>query len=66
MSTPFFTKHDFTLEYLDRTLAIVSPGKHMSSRLMVPNVGIKMGDYKFLSSPVVLGDSNIDLILGMD
>ena len=25
-----------------------------------------MGDYKFLSSPIVLGNSDIDLILGMD
>ena len=25
-----------------------------------------MGDYKFLTSPMVLGDSDIDLILGMD
>ena len=29
-------------------------------------MSIKMGNYKFLSSPIVLGDSNIDLILGMD
>ena len=33
---------------------------------MIPNVSIKMGDYKFLSSPMVLGNSDIDLILGMD
>ena len=33
---------------------------------MVPNVGIEMGDYRFLASPIVLGDSDIDLILGMD
>ena len=24
------------------------------------------GNYKFLSKPIVLGDSDIDLILGMD
>ena len=29
-------------------------------------MSIKMGDYKFLASPIVLGDSDIDLILGMD
>ena len=33
---------------------------------MIPDVSIKMGDYKFLSKPFVLGDSDIDLILGMD
>ena len=38
----------------------------MNANSMVPDVSIKMGDYKFLSSPIVLGDSDIDLILGMD
>ena len=34
--------------------------------MTVPDVGIKMDDYKFLSKPIVLGDSDIDLILRMD
>ena len=38
----------------------------MTSSLVAPDISIKMGDYKFLPSPVVLGDSDIDLILGMD
>ena len=38
----------------------------MNASSMVPNVTIKMGDHKFQSSPIVLGDSDIDLILGMD
>ena len=38
----------------------------MTSNNCVPDVSIEMGDYKFLSSPIVLGDSDIDLILGMD
>ena len=33
---------------------------------MVPEVSITLGDYKFLSSPMVLGNSDIDLIFGMD
>nr|XP_045087367.1 formin-like protein 5 [Aegilops tauschii subsp. strangulata] len=33
---------------------------------MIPNVGIKMGNYSFLASPMVLGDSDIDLVLDMD
>ena len=37
----------------------------MTSNNCVPDVSIEMGDYKFLSSPIVLGDSDIDLILGM-
>ena len=38
----------------------------MTSRVFVRDSVIKMGDYKFLSSPIVLGDSDIDLILRMD
>ena len=38
----------------------------MNSRLIVPDVSIKMGNYSFLASPIVLGNSDIDLILGMD
>ena len=44
----------------------MSPGKQMTSNNCVQDVTIKMGDYKFLSSPIVLGNSDIDLILGMD
>ena len=42
----------------------MSPGKQMTA--CVPDVTITLGDYKFLASPIVLGDSDIDLILGMD
>ena len=45
---------------------IVSPGKRLSASLEVPDVAITLGDYKFLSSPMVLDNSDIDLILGMD
>jgi len=38
----------------------------MNSNNFVPNVSIRMGDYRFLANPVVLGNSDIDLILGMD
>ena len=38
----------------------------MNANSMVPDVSIKMDDYKFLSSTIVLGDSDIDLILVMD
>ncbi|KAI5012257.1 hypothetical protein ZWY2020_024391 [Hordeum vulgare] len=53
-------------ERLPKPLAVVSPEKHMSSSLVVPDVSVKMGDYAFLSSPIVLGNSDIDLILAMD
>ena len=38
----------------------------MNASSMIPDVTITLGDYKFLSSLVVLGNSDIDLILGMD
>ena len=38
----------------------------MSSHIVVPGVDIKMGNYSFLASPIALGESDIDLILGMD
>ena len=38
----------------------------MNASSMVLDVSIKMGNYEFLSSPIVLGDSDIDLILDMD
>src|SRR3954466_6995969 len=66
ISRPFVAKHEFVTENMPIPLKIVSPGKQMTSRVLVPNVGIKMGDYRFLAKPIVLGDSDIDLILGMD
>ena len=66
ISRPFASKHEWVLKDLPSPLAVVSPGKCLHASYMVPDVSIKMGDYKFLSSPMVLGDSDIDLILSMD
>ena len=66
ISRPFASKHELLFQDLPRQLSVVSPGKFMNASSMVPNVSIKMGDYKFLSSPIVLGNSDINLILGMD
>ena len=66
MSKPFFTKHEFVSSQLVKQMDIVSPGKRLSASLEVPDVTITLGDYKFLSSPMVLGNLDIDLILGMD
>ena len=49
---------------LSKLMAVSSPGLFMNTKMMAPDVSIKMGDYRFLSSPMVLGDSDIDLILG--
>ena len=66
ISRPFYEMHDLMPELLAKPLSIISSGKIMNSRLIVPNVSIKMGNYVFLVSPIVLGKSDIDLILGMD
>src|SRR6187399_805827 len=66
MARPFFTKHEFSSSYLDKPMHIISPGSLMRSNSVVLDVSIHMGDYRFLVSPVVLGNSDIDLILGMD
>ena len=62
----FFAKNEFVSSHLGKQMDIVSPGKRLSAGLEVLDVTITLGDYKFLSSPMVLGNSDIDLILGMD
>ena len=66
ISRPFVAMHDLVTEVLPSHLSIVCPARQLTSRAFVRDSVIKMGNYKFLSSPVVLGDSDIDLILGMD
>ncbi|KAI5011870.1 hypothetical protein ZWY2020_024004 [Hordeum vulgare] len=66
MSKSFFIKHDFPSANLDRPLGVVSLGAQMRSNSVVHDVSLKMGDYAFLASPYVLGNSAIDLILGTD
>ena len=38
----------------------------MLANYEVPDISISMGDFKFLASPMILGNSDINLILGMD
>ena len=51
---------------LGKPMGVVYPAKSMRATLIVPDASIMMGDFKFLASPMVLGNSDIDLILGMD
>ena len=66
MSRSFVSKHDFVSEMLGKPMGVVSPVKSMRATSIVPDVSIMMGNFKFLASPMVLGNSDIDLILGMD
>src|SRR6187399_512698 len=66
MSQPFASKHNVDIKSLPQKLQVTSPGKRMTSSVFAPDISIHMGDYSFLVSPVILGNSDIDLILGMD
>lgn len=66
MSRPFSLMHDFISEMLSRPLGVLSPGLAMKETSVIPNVSIKTGNYSFLASPYVLGNSDIDPILSMD
>ena len=65
LSKPFASMHDVHTIDLPKPM-VSSPGLFMNTKMMAPDVTITLGDYKFLSSPMVLGNSDIDLILGMD
>ena len=56
ISKPFASKYECDYQLLQRPLQIVSPGKQMTANIYVPDVTITLGDYKFLASPIVLGD----------
>ena len=66
LSFPFASEHNFGTKALPKALQVVSPAKRLSSSMVVLDVPIMMGDFKFPASPMVLGNSDIDLILGMD
>ena len=66
ISKPFASMHDLNTMDLPKPIAVSSPGLFMNTKMMAPDVTITLGDYKFLSSPMVLGNSDIDLILRMD
>ena len=48
---------------LGKPMGVVSPAKSMRATSIVLDVSIMMGDFKFLASPMVLGNLDIDLIL---
>ena len=66
ISRPFAAKHELSSQVLHKPLAVVSPGKCLLANYEVLDISIMMGDFKFLASPMVLGNSDIDLILEMD
>ena len=66
ISKPFASKHELISQVMHTPLEVVSPGKCLLANHEIPDISFMMGDFKFLASPMVLGNSDIDLILGMD
>ena len=66
MSFPFALENNFSTKELPRAMQVVSPGKCLLANHEILDISIMMGDFKFLASPMVLGNSDIDLILGLD
>ena len=66
ISKPFESIHDLHTVDLLKPIEVSSPGLFMNTKMMAPDISIMLGDHKFLSSPMVLGNSDIDFILGMD
>lgn len=66
ISRSFVAKDDLVTQYTPKTLKIISLGMQMNSNVFVMDASAKMGSYSFPASPIVLGNSDIDLILGMD
>ena len=66
ISKPFATNFELTSQVMHTPLAVVSPSKCLLANHEIPDISIMLGDFKLLASPMVLGNSDIDLILGMD
>ena len=64
ISRPFASKHGWYSQVMHKPLAVVSPGRCLLANYEVPDISISMGDFKFLASPMILGNWDIDLILG--
>lgn len=66
ISRPFVAKRYLVTHDTPKPFKIISLDMQMTSNGFVENASVKLGSYSFLASPIVLGNSYIDLILGMD
>jgi hypothetical protein len=66
VSTIFAQKHELPLDSLANDLMVYSPGAQMKTSKISHGNQILIGGYMFLASLIVLGSSDIDVILGMD
>ena len=66
VSQQFARLHGLARENLPTPLAIQSPGSKWQTTMLCPRNQIEIGGLLFPASLIVLGPSNIDIILGMD
>src|SRR3989337_3490723 len=66
MSEQFALLHDVKCETLHHPLVINTPAGRCQATIFSPEVTIVIEERNFQAYPVILNNSNIDLILGMD
>ena len=66
VSQQFAKLHGLDMENLHTPLAIQSPGSKWQTTMLCPRNQIEIGGLLFPTSLIVLGPSNIDIILGRD
>ena len=66
VSQQFAKLHGLDMENLPTPLAVQSPGSKWQTTMISPRNQIEIGGLLFSASLIVLGPSNIDIILGMD
>ena len=66
VSQQFAQLHGLGMEELPTPLPVQSPGSKWKTSMVIPRNQIEIGGLLFSASLMVLGPSNIDIILGMD
>ena len=66
ISQLFAQMHEFSLDPLSKNLTVQSPGAQMTSSKISRGNEVLIGGHIFLASLILLGNSDIDVILGMD
>ena len=66
VSKNFAQTHDLAVDFLPKNLMVTSPGCRMESYQISRGNEIQIGGHLFLASLILLGNSDIDVILGMD
>jgi hypothetical protein len=66
MSQKFALAHDLPLDSLPKELVVYSPGDQMHTSKITHDNQILIGSHSFPASLIILGNSDIDVILGKD